>query len=81
MLFEGWFYTQLLQVFTSDSSDLRGYSCRKTPVVSGSNQYKISYAHNPDTFITGTPIRMHDGSSKDIEDIQIGDIVQSYNIP
>jgi len=24
---------------------------------------------------------MHDGSSKDIEDIQIGDIVQSYNIP
>ena len=24
---------------------------------------------------------MHDGSSKDVEDIQIGDIVSSYNIP
>ena len=66
---------------TSGSSDLRGYSSRKTPVASGSNEYKISYAHNPDTFIEGTPIRMHDGSSKDVEDIQIGDIVSSYNIP
>ncbi len=66
---------------TSGSSDLRGYSSRKTPVVSDSNEYKISYAHNPDTFIEGTPIRMHDGSSKDVEDIQIGDIVSSYNIP
>jgi hypothetical protein len=66
---------------TSDSSNLRGYSCRKTPVASGSNEYKINYLHNPDTFIEGTPIRMHDGSSKDVEDIQIGDIVSSYNIP
>jgi hypothetical protein len=66
---------------TSDSSDLRGYSSRKTPVASGSNEYIINYVHNPDTFVEGTSIRMHDGSSKDVEDIQIGDIVSSYNIP
>ena len=66
---------------TSGSSDLRGYSYRKAPVASGSNEYTINYVHNPDTFIEGTPIRMHDGSSKDVEDIQIGDIIQSYNIP
>ena len=66
---------------TSGSSDLRGYSYRKAPVASGSNEYTINYVHNPDTFIEGTPIRMHDGSSKNVEDIQIGDIIQSYNIP
>ena len=65
---------------TSGSANLRAYSYRKTPVASGSNAYKIKYV-NPDTFIEGTPIRMHDGSSKDVEDIQIGDIVSSYNIP
>ena len=66
---------------TSGSADLRGYSYRKAPVASGSNEYIINYVHNPDTFVEGTPIRMHDGSSKDVEDIQIGDIVTSYNIP
>jgi hypothetical protein len=67
---------------TSGSANLRAYSYRKTPVGPDENhQYKINYVHNPDTFIEGTPIRMHDGSSKNVEDIQIGDIIQSYNIP
>lgn len=69
---------------TRNDSDLRGYSYRKTPVVSGSvgtNQFLISYAHNPDTFITNTPIRMSDGSTKNVQDIVVGDIVKSYNIP
>ena len=38
-----------------------------------------SYSRQVECFIAGTQILMADGSSENIEDIQPGDLVRSYN--
>jgi len=35
--------------------------------------------HNSDCFLPGTPVSMADGTSKNIEDVEIGDAVKVYN--
>jgi len=50
-----------------------------TYLISGSNHYNAIITHNIYCFVAGTEITLSDSSTKNIEDIKIGDEVLSYN--
>lgn len=50
-----------------------------TYIISGSTAFNAVVSHNNPCFIAGTQISKGDDTSANIEDIQIGDIVKSYN--
>ena len=50
-----------------------------TYLISGSNHYNAIITHNIYCFVAGTEITLSDNSTKNIEDIKIGDEILSYN--
>lgn len=50
-----------------------------TYLISGSNHYNMIITHNPLCFVAGTKITLSDNTTKNIEDIQIGDEVLTFN--
>lgn len=50
-----------------------------TYIISGSTPFNGVISHNAPCFVAGTKISLEDKTQKNVEDIQIGDIVLSYN--
>ena len=50
-----------------------------TYILSGSTSFNAVVSHNAPCFVAGTSILMGDGTTKNIEDVVIGDVVKSYN--
>jgi hypothetical protein len=50
-----------------------------TYIISGSTPFNGVISHNAPCFVAGTKITLSDNTHKNVEDIQIGDIVLSYN--
>ncbi len=51
-----------------------------TYILSGSTSFNAVVSHNAPCFVAGTSISMANGTTKNIEDVVIGDLVKSYNI-
>lgn len=51
-----------------------------TYILSGSTAFNAVVSHNNPCFVAGTSITMANGTTKNIENVVIGDEVQSYNI-
>lgn len=50
-----------------------------TYIINGSTAFNSIVSHNAPCFVAGTKIQMEDGSSKNIEDIVVGDSVVSFD--
>lgn len=50
-----------------------------TYIISGSTAFNAVVSHNAPCFIEGTEISLSNGDVKNIEDIQVGDLVLTYN--
>lgn len=50
-----------------------------TYIISGSTSFNGVISHNAPCFVAGTKITLEDKTQKNVEDIQIGDVVLSYN--
>lgn len=50
-----------------------------TYIISGSTSFQSIVSHNAPCFVKGTKITLLGGEFKNVEDIQIGDVVLSYN--
>ena len=50
-----------------------------TYIISGSTSFNSVVSHNAPCFVAGTQISLSDGTSKNVEDVKVGDYVLSYN--
>ena len=50
-----------------------------TYIINGSTAFHSLVSHNSPCFVAGTKIMMEDGTTKNIEDVIVGDIVMSFD--
>jgi len=50
-----------------------------TYIINGSTAFHSLVSHNSPCFVAGTKVMMEDGSTKNIEDVVVGDIVMSFD--
>ena len=72
--------TRTASVQEEGMEDGGGVSYQVSAVDADGNESALSEAADSSCFVAGTPVLMADGSYKMIEEIVVGDIVQSYDI-
>ena len=65
---------QGIQIVELDVEDTDTY------IISGSTAFNTVVSHNSPCFVAGTQITLPDGSTKNIEDVNIGEEVLTYNV-
>jgi len=70
-----------LFILNNDSASLSEIDVETTDtyLISGSNHYNMTITHNPLCFVAGTQISLSDNTTKNIEDVMVGDLIVTYN--
>lgn len=70
-----------LFILNNDSASLSEIDVETTDtyLISGSNHYNMAITHNPFCFVAGTQISLSDNTTKNIEDVMVGDLIVTYN--